>query len=518
MNKRYSTSFKIQFSGVTGQRKRVAGVDYAVYPSIILVEGVHHGAIGAPTMYPVDVLASSAPMWNNIPVTVHHPQDQEGAYVSAGSPEVLQAWAVGKLLNARHEEGKLKADVMIDLKKATAKHPTLINDLDRGVEMQVSTGLYGEEVVEEGLWNNEAYASRLTAIQPDHLALLPGAEGACSWADGCGIRANKENGMKVNGDFTKKDMGGNSGPDRAAILIENVASHGQISLQLQSYLDTMDIPRMADNSPYKFCYIQEVFDNYFVYEEDSQSGSKYWRQSYSINADDKVVVSDDKTQVQKRVEYVPVTTNANKENTMADKNKKCCPDRVASLIANAATTYTAEDSEWLSALTETQLEKLEAPYKANAAGETPAGMMKKSDCATMKKANGEAEGDAAPDKTNAAPADQETPEQKWEAFMNSAPAEFRAVINAGTRALDAKRTDLIGKIKANAKNTFTDDELKGMPDVVLEKMAGMATPEPAKHDYSGRGGAFQTNSPADEEEAYVPVTINFAKDKGEAGK
>ena len=421
MNKRYSTSFKIQFSGVTGQRKRVAGVDYAVYPSVILVEGVHHGAIGAPTMYPADVLASSAPMWNNIPVTVHHPQDKDGAYVSAGSPEVLQAWAVGKLLNARHEEGKLKADVMIDLKKATAKHPTLINDLDRGVEMQVSTGLYGEEVMEEGLWNNEAYASRLTAIQPDHLALLPGAEGACSWADGCGIRSN----MKVN-------------------------------------------------------------------------------------EDNNIVQSDDSPQAN-------TPTADHKENSMAKEEKKCCPDRVASLIANAATTYTAEDSEWLSALTETQLEKLEAPYKANAAGEYPAGMMKKSDCAQMKKVNGEADGDT-PDKTNAAPADQETPEQKWEAFMSSAPAEFRAVINAGTRALDAKRQEQIDKIKANAKNTFTDDELKGMPDVVLEKMASMAAPETPKHDYSGRGGAFQANAGTDEEEAYVPVTINFAKDKGEAGK
>lgn len=495
MNKRYSTGFKIQFSGVTGQRKRVAGVDYAVYPSIILVEGVHHGAIGAPTMYPTDVLASSAPMWNNIPVTIHHPQDKEGAYVSAGSPEVLQAWAVGKLLNARHEEGKLKADVMIHIKKANDKHPTLINDLDRGVEMQVSTGLYGEEVMEEGLWNNEAYASRLTAIQPDHLALLPGAEGACSWADGCGIRANKENNMKVNSTGPKANQ--TKEEYRPAV---NAASHDEIHKQLRAYIDTMDVRRMTDSGPYKFHYIQEVFDNYFIYEEDSQDGSKYWRQSYSINAEDSVVVADDKTQVQKRVEYVPINPNVNEENTMA-KEKKCCGDRVAALIANEATPFTAEDSEMLSALTETQFEKLEAPYKANADGDP-----------TDKKA------EAAPDKTNAAPAETDTPEQKWEAFMNSAPAEFRAVINAGTRALDAKRTDLIGKIKANAKNTFTDDELKGMPDVVLEKMASMAAPEVKPANYAGQGGGFAANAGADEEEAYVPVTINFAKDKGADSK
>lgn len=494
MDKRFSTGFKIQFSGVTGQRKRVAGVDYAVYPSIILVEGVHHGAIGAPTMYPTDVLSASAPMWNNIPVTIHHPQDQEGAYVSAGSPEVLQAWAVGKLLNARHEEGKLKADVMIHIKKANDKHPTLINDLDRGVEMQVSTGLYGEEVMEEGLWNNEAYASRLTAIQPDHLALLPGAEGACSWADGCGIRANKENAMKVNAGPAV----GQKKEDYRPIV--NLASHDDIYKQLRVFIGSMDSERSVDGGPYKFHYIQEVFDNYFVYEEDSQDGSKYWRQSYSINAEDSVVVADDKTQVQKRVEYVPINPNVNEVNTMA-KEKKCCGDRVAALIANEATPFTAEDSEMLSALTETQFEKLEAPYKAN----------EKAD--PTDKAP-----DAAPDKTNAAPADTASPEQKWEAFMNSAPAEFRAVINAGTRALDAKRAEQMEKIKANAKNTFTDDELKGMPDVVLEKMASMAAPEVKPANYAGQGGGFAANAGADEEEAYVPVTINFAKDKGADSK
>ena len=321
--------------------------------------------------------------------------------------------------------------------------------------------------------------------------------------------------MKVNAGPAVGQKKDDYRPEMLAVL--SGLSHEKVRDQLRAFIDFQDTPRVIENGPYLYRYILEVFDNYFIYEEETQDGTVCWRRSYSVDAEDKVVVSDDKTQVQKRVEYVPVTTNANKENTMADKNKKCCPDRVASLIANAATTYTAEDGEWLSALTETQLEKLEAPYKENAAGETPAGMMKKSDCATMKKANGEAEGDA-PDKTNAAPAAQETPEQKWEAFMNSAPAEFRAVINAGTRALDAKRTDLIGKIKANAKNTFTDDELKGMPDVVLEKMASMAAPEVKPANYAGQGGGFTANAGAEEEEAYVPVTINFAKDKGADSK
>jgi hypothetical protein len=253
-----------------------------------------------------------------------------------------------------------------------------------------------------------------------------------------------------------------------------------------------------DNGPYKYHYIIEVYDNYFIYEEESQDGVKHWRQSYSINAEDQVVVADDKTQVQKRVEYVPINPNANEANTMA-KDKKCCGDRVAALIANEATPYTAEDSEMLTALTEAQMEKLEAPYKANAATPPAAGMMKKADCAELNSLEVNADGT------------EETPEQKWGAFMASAPAEFRAVINAGTRALDAKRTEAITKIKANALNTLTDDELKAMPDVVLEKLALVAAPEVKRPNYSGQGGGFQTNASDDGEEPYVPVTINFAK-------
>ena len=183
MNKRYSTTFKIQFSGVTGQRKTVAGIHYAVYPSVILVEGVHHGAIGSPTLYLADVLRASAPAWNGQPVTIHHPM-KEGAYVPAAlAPEKV----VGHLDGVVFEDTKLRGNVHL----AVAKAAQIIARLDSGSSrLEVSTGLFGEEVAEDGMWNGKRYSARLTAIQPDHLALLPDAKGACSWQDGCGVRAN----------------------------------------------------------------------------------------------------------------------------------------------------------------------------------------------------------------------------------------------------------------------------------------------------------------------------------------
>jgi hypothetical protein len=501
MNKRFSTTFKIHFTAA-GKRKTVGGVAYAVYPSVLLVEGVHHGLIGGPTMYPTTVLANSAPMWNNIPVTLNHPQDEAGAYVSASSPAVLTAWAIGKLLNGRFEDGKLKADVMLDVVKTNAKDAGLIAALDSGAEMELSTGLFGEEEAKVGVWNNEAYENELISISPDHLALLPNSTGACSWVDGCGIRANADqmdNGPKVNQSKEEYLL------HKSLRLQKTAASHGNIHKQLREYVNSFDQKRTAETGPWKYCYIEEVYDNYFIWEEETKDGSKLWRQSYAINAEDQVIVSDDKTQVQKVITYTPISNNAKQEeHSMANKEvKPCCPDRVASLIANTATTYTADDADWLSQLNAEQLAKLET----NATGESMP------DCGADGKGP---KGEMPCRKVAAAKANegQDPPAataQTFGAFMDSAPAEFRAVINAGMRALDAKRAELMIKIKANAKNTFTDEELKALPDAVLEKLGAVAAidPTPAP-SYAGMGG-FVPNAGAETEEAYVPATFDFGK-------
>jgi hypothetical protein len=192
---------------------------------------------------------------------------------------------------------------------------------------------------------------------------------------------------------------------------------------------------------------------------------------------------------------------------MKEKAGECCPDRVAALIANEATPYKAEDSEWITALTADAFEKLEAPYKVQAKGEGDCmGLtgQEKEDCmeknGTKKKAN------------EGAPASAKSEAEMLADYINSAPAPVRAVLNAGMRQLDAKRSELIGKIKANERNTFTDEELMGMPDIILEKFATAVAPAPKSPDYSGMGGGFVPNSAGeDKEEAYVPMTLNFAK-------
>jgi hypothetical protein len=74
--------------------------------------------------------------------------------------------------------------------------PGVIEQLDAG-GMEVSTGLFAEVNEEPGQWGNEQFDVSVLSIVPDHLAILPGATGACSVQDGCGIRPHQGKDMKV---------------------------------------------------------------------------------------------------------------------------------------------------------------------------------------------------------------------------------------------------------------------------------------------------------------------------------
>lgn len=202
--------FKVHFAPGGGRRETKGGVQYAVYPAVLLVEGVHHCLIGNPTMYPKEVLEASAPDWNNMPVCINHPM-QGKEYVSI---KKKPGAAIGYLDGVTFEDNRLKGSVFLDVGKTHREQPGLLNGLDSGTQLDVSTGLFGEAVREDGSYNGKQYSERLTVIYPDHLALLPGGQGACSWADGCGVRANEGSGEQAYIPQTifssfKNNIGGN---------------------------------------------------------------------------------------------------------------------------------------------------------------------------------------------------------------------------------------------------------------------------------------------------------------------
>lgn len=175
----------------TPRRIQHEGRDHVIAPVVMLVEGVHAGSRG-PSLYTAAVIARNPAVWNGVPVTIQHPTDQQGP-ISANSPHVIERQAIGKMYNVQWTAGKLKGEAWVDVAKAEAVQggAEILQAVNSGqIQLEVSTGLFDESKEQAGTWNNEQYSQVIERIYPDHLALLPGGTGACSWADGCGMRAN----------------------------------------------------------------------------------------------------------------------------------------------------------------------------------------------------------------------------------------------------------------------------------------------------------------------------------------
>lgn len=163
------------------------GKKHIVFPTVLMTPGVFNNV-----HYPASELSRYPEAWNGRPVCVRHPKNAEGHFVSCNSPEYIQKQTVGMLFNVRWENERLKGDVWINVEKANAIFPSLIDTI-RTSKMEVSTGLFGDDDNVEGSMNGVHYNTTCYNHRPDHFALLPDEKGACSWEDGAGIpRINSE--------------------------------------------------------------------------------------------------------------------------------------------------------------------------------------------------------------------------------------------------------------------------------------------------------------------------------------
>jgi hypothetical protein len=171
---------EVRYESLLGRRHMVVPVVMAISNVVM------NGALYPDSEY-------FAPSWNGAPVTIGHPSDENGDFLSANTPAALEKYAVGQIFNAVDNDGKLVAEAWIDVIRTNKIDPTLIKSLLAGHELDVSTGFFSNPVAQSGNSNGKDYTIVHTNVSPDHLALLPGDIGACNWDDGCGIRANKEN-------------------------------------------------------------------------------------------------------------------------------------------------------------------------------------------------------------------------------------------------------------------------------------------------------------------------------------
>lgn len=168
------------------------GRRHIVVPAVIMREGVHCGNHG-PLLHLAEELGRYTSAWDGIPVTIKHPE-KDGVNVSANSPDISESYKVGVIFNTVMANDKLKTEVWIDEAKIRQLSPEALSYIMNRRPLDVSVGVFTDEEQTTGNWHGEDYTAIARNHRPDHLALLPGEQGACGWADGCGIRTHKRGG------------------------------------------------------------------------------------------------------------------------------------------------------------------------------------------------------------------------------------------------------------------------------------------------------------------------------------
>lgn len=171
-------------NGAKAVQKTLRGRPHLAVPTVMLTEGVHNGSKG-PGLYRQRETASTAQAWNGMPVVLDHPAQ------TAREPETLEESEFGVVLNTRWTNGKLSSWTYLDIERAKEIAPEVLEAIQNGKKVEVSTGLFVTRKKARGRFRGKRYNWIATNQTPDHLAVLPNEEGACSIKEGCGLLANK---------------------------------------------------------------------------------------------------------------------------------------------------------------------------------------------------------------------------------------------------------------------------------------------------------------------------------------
>lgn len=506
----------------TAEQRTEDGVSYWVVPVVMMVEGVHAGSRG-PLFHSREVISARPESWNGIPVTVHHPQDSEGRFISAAHPSQVGN-AVGVLCNARWEDEKLKADAWLNSQKLLAASPEALRHIQAGRALDVSIGVFSREVEATGDWNGETYTGVALSYQPDHLALLPGAQGACSWADGCGVRVNQNINQKDDAMAEKENQVAGENPAAAGDEISTNVQGGLLGQMLDlnrthfyrvelisnetGYVEVMEKLRQkvdAMDNEQRVYFLVEVFEDNFIYRSAPREApgqpERMYKQEYSIGENQQVEFVGDPVEVRREVEYVtmetttmrrtkgkPAEISINHQNqggsSMKDEKEKspCLTAKVEALIANEFTRFGEEDKEWLLTQSEETLSKLEPvePVVEQPQQEEP-----------------QINRDQALEALNL---------QTLEDFKAIMPEPMRKQVEAGLKLREETRAATIKDILANTKDVWTEDELK---EFSCQKLAKLQQSIKPVVDYSGAGaGSDEVQANAEQgEEPLFPTGV-----------
>ena len=450
-------SDKIQINKAAVKQTTFEGRPHIVAPVVILTEGVHIGSAGR-VFYTKEELKRNAQTWAGRPLPVYHPVDG-GNNISCNDPGVIEKNSVGQIFNTKYEDNppRIVGELWIDVEKANKVDQRVLQELSDG-RLEVSTGMWFELTEQSGVWNTEEYDFIASNFQPDHVALLPGGKGACSFEDGCGAPRTNEQKTSL-WDSIKAWF---QGPGRSAMAF-NEQSHDQIAMKIQNLLDGL-----TDTQNGVYVWLEAVYDKYLIYAyaQDSEQ-TKYYTLTYTVDSDDNVSIADQETkkEVVKKIKWE--TVNGNMLNDNGDNNTEENMDRkklIAGLIACANCVFEESDRPYLEGLSDEKLAKIEEQrVKLNESnkGDSSEGLP----------------GNPAPkvEGFNSAPsAPAPVPVNNINDWLKQVPQEMADLVRSSLNAANARKDFLVKQIGENPRNTFTTEELNAMKVNQLEGLASLA--------------------------------------------
>jgi Zn-dependent oligopeptidase len=159
-------------------------------------------------------------------------------------------------------------------------------------------------------------------------------------------------------------------------------------------------------------------------------------------------------------------------------------DRIKALVA-AACGWGESDTEFLTALEDAQFDRIEAQVKTNIANATKVVALETA--VTELKAN-----------SRPAP-------KTLEEALGQMPAELADVMRSGVSLASARKEQLIGAIKANAGNKFSDEVLRTKSISDLESLASLASA--GAPDFGLQAGGMRANASEADAIPDAPVPV-----------
>ena len=270
--------------------------------------------------------------------------------------------------------------------------------------------------------DGQAYNAIATDLKPDHLAVLLHEKGACSWEDGCGIRAN-EGGESIPAQFIQAlrralRLGGNEESLNERVRRVHKAVYDAVGTGGEEEI-----------------YVREVYEDRAIVEQ----GDKLYAYSYTED-DDGIQVGEG---VEVEVQYIPLGESDDDAESTPEQEETMTNQ----LVIDVATRYSV-DAEALEGLDEATLTALQEYQEDVPEPEVP--------CAELQALAAFAEERGG-----------------LEALMQNLQAE--------EQRRDTAREALVAELAENERCAFTREQLEGMDESHLMALRNSLW----QPDYSG---------------------------------